>query len=296
MTKKLKEPKPPKPEKEPSSWQIGFAIHQMKNDAAFRAIIIAREGHTLVEFDAAGQEFRWMAIASGDQTMLQLCMPGEDPHSFMGSRIDTSWEYRNLIRLNAAEDKPAKLVRKSGKVGNLSLQYRTSAPTFYVRARVDYDMHITMKEAQHIHFIYPRTYPGVPIYWAKQIALVKQLGYVETFAGSRVQVVGDWTGRYKWAMGSTAINYRIQGTGADQKYLALSVLSDYCNDVGARFILDMHDGLMFEVPDDKVSEFCATGKRLLDNLPYEKAWGFSPPIPMPFDCKIGKSWGTLKGV
>lgn len=238
-----------------------------------------------------------MAIASRDTTMLELCKPGEDPHSFMGSRIDPSWEYRSLIRLNAADDPAAKVVRKSGKVGNLSLQYRTSAKTFYVRARVDYDMHLTMKEAEHIHFVYQRTYPGVPVYWGQQIAIVKQQGYVETFAGRRVQVVGDWTNHHmKWSMGSTAINYKIQGTGGDQKYLALSVLSDYCTDIGARFKFDLHDGLYFEVPDDRVEEFCVNAKRTLDNLPYQEAWGFTPPIPMPWDCKAGKSWGSMKGI
>ena len=37
-------------------------------------------------------------------------------------------------------------------------------------------------------------------------------------------------------------------------------------------------------------------KPMLDNLPYESAWGFHPPIPLPFDCKAGKTWGSLKGV
>ena len=42
----------------------------------------------LVEFDAAGQEFRWMAVEANDPTMIKLCQPGEDAHSFMGAKID----------------------------------------------------------------------------------------------------------------------------------------------------------------------------------------------------------------
>ncbi len=49
--------------------QIGFALHQMKRGKDFRSIIAAPPGYTLMEFDAAGQEFRWMAIASEDETM-----------------------------------------------------------------------------------------------------------------------------------------------------------------------------------------------------------------------------------
>jgi len=277
-----------------SDHQIGFALHQMKRDAMFRDIITAPPGYTLVEFDAAGQEFKWMAVASGDQTMLQLCQPGEDPHGFMGSRINPALSYPGIIDLVKKKDPVAKAARQSGKVGNLSLQYRTSPKTFRTRARVDHGMDMTLPEAARIHFVYQRSYPGVPAYWEKQIALTKECGYVETFAGRRVQVRGDWSGRMGWSMGSTAINYRIQGTGADQKYLALATLTPYLLKVGAKFSYDLHDGLYFLVPDARVSEFCRVAKHMLDTLPYREAWGFTPPVQMNWDCKAGKSWGTMK--
>ena len=95
-------------------------------------------------------------------------------------------------------------------------------------------------------------------------------------------------------MGSTSINYRIQGTGADQKYLALAVLKPYLNRIGAYFAWDLHDGIYLYVPDDKVKQAAHDIRYLLANLPYERAWGFSPPIDLPWDCKFGKSWGALK--
>jgi DNA polymerase-1 len=278
-----------------TDFQTGFALHQMKSGPEYRSLVISRPDYSIVEFDAAGQEFKWMAIASGDHTMLELCKPGEDPHSFMGSRIDTKFEYRELIAKVAAEDKDAKRIRKGGKVANLALQYRTSAKTFCVRARVDHGMDMTLAEAEHGRFVYLRSYPGVPRYWTAQIADVKQRGYVETFAGRRVQVVGDWE-RYGWQMGSTAINYKIQGTGGDQKYLAIRALGNLYTEFDARLLIDLHDGLYSEVPDEHVTAFCVRGKQLLDNLPYTEAWGFTPSIPLPWDCKVGKSWGALKGV
>lgn len=65
---------------------IGWAVHQEKRGAPFRRILVPPPGYDLIEFDAAGQEFRWMAIKSGDPVMLHLCAPGEDPHSYMGLR------------------------------------------------------------------------------------------------------------------------------------------------------------------------------------------------------------------
>ena len=97
-----------------------------------------------------------------------------------------------------------------------------------------------------------------------------------------------------WAMGSTAINYRIQGTGADQKYLAMSALKDLLVSYAVRFAWDLHDGLYFYVPDQVVKPFVEKAQKILNNLPYKKAWGFDPPIPLPWDCKAGKSWGGLE--
>lgn len=272
--------------------QIGFALHQMKRGKDFRAILVPPEGYTLMEFDAAGQEFRWMAIASGDENMLQLCLPGEDPHSFMGAQIRAR-DYRELIELVHQEDKTAKADRQLGKVANLSLQYRTFAKKLRSVARVQYNIPMELPEAELIHAIYQQTYAQVPVYWRNQIALTKRLGYVETFAGRRVSVVGNWKGAKGWSMESTSINYRIQGTGADQKYLALSVLKPYLTKIGAYFAWELHDGIFFYVPDAKVQQAGHDITRLLANLPYQKAWGFTPPIPMPWDCKYGKSWGHL---
>lgn len=272
---------------------IGFALHQMKRGAEFREIVCAPEGYDIVEFDAAGQEFRWMAVAAGDTTMLNLCLPGEDAHSFMGARI-VGMDYRQLVAAVHAEDKAAGQNRYLGKFANLSLQYRTSARKLRVKARIDYDIPMELPEAQRIHKTYQQSYPGVPVYWEKQIALVKQLGYVETFGGNRVRVEGDWNGTWGWGMGSTAINTRIQGTGADQKHLAMKAIKHIVNQLDGRFLFDLHDGLYLVFPIDKRAKAVDVIKPLLDNLPYQSEWGFTPPIPMPWDCKVGRAWGRLK--
>ena len=273
---------------------IGFAIHQMKNDKEFRAQIIPPPGFGLLEWDASGQEYRWMAIASGDETMLALCEPGEDPHSYMGARLGHV-EYADVVRLKETDEAMGKL-RKGGKFGNLSCQYRIGDKTLMIRARVQHNIQMDLSEAKTTNFIYKKTYPGVVRYWGRQIEETKRLGYVETFAGRRVQIEGDWAGRFGWSMASTSINFKIQGTGGDQKYLALAIVKDYLVGVGGYFMWDLHDGLYAFVPIDKMQRAAIDIKSLLDNLPYKKAWGFVPPIPMPWDAKMGFSWGSLSQV
>jgi DNA polymerase I-like protein with 3'-5' exonuclease and polymerase domains len=155
-------------------------------------------------------------------------------------------------------------------------------------------MPMTLDEAKVISRVYRNTYQGVPQYWNNQITRVRTMGFAETFAGRRVKVMGEWLGRNGWSMGSTAINFRIQGTGADQKYLAMMCIEDTVRDVGGYFAWDLHDGIYLYIPVDRVEEAAVKIKDILDNLPYGSAWGFHPPIPMPWDCKVGPSWGDLK--
>jgi DNA polymerase I-like protein with 3'-5' exonuclease and polymerase domains len=272
---------------------VGIALHQWKRGKEYRRIIQAPEGYTLCEFDFSGQEFRWMAEASGDETMLSLCAPGEDAHSFMGAQI-AEIDYRDLIRRVKAAEALAELQRKLGKFSNLSFQYRVGAATATTKARVDYELDVTEAFIRQILATYKVSYPGVPVYWSSQIAKCSRLGYAETFAGRRVQLKGSWAGRPAWEMESTAINYPIQGTGGDQKYLALAVARNHLPTFTGYFYYELHDGLFFIFPNDKVQASAHFFKDKLSNLPYRQAWGFKNRIAFPVDAKMGPSWGELK--
>jgi DNA polymerase I-like protein with 3'-5' exonuclease and polymerase domains len=284
----------------------GIALHQWKRDKEFRRIIEPPEGYTLLEFDFAGQEFRWMGVESGDPTMLALCEPGEDPHAYMAGRA-TGLQYE-WIRDEAEKGNPdAKNPRQLGKVANLSLQFRTYPRTLVRVAAVQFDVKLSLEEATALRANYLTTYKAVPRYWKRQIAMARQRGYVETLAGRRVNLgepdTWTWTddeGKpqdYVWGHESTAINFPIQGVGADQKYLAMLVLRDALPRVNGRFYYELHDGLFVVVPTDSRTEKTAHELRhLLSNLPYKRAWGVDLPIKFPVDGKMGPSWGDLKGL
>lgn len=276
--------------------QTGFALHQMKRDPRFRDSIEVPEDYLIVEADAAGQEFRWMAVLSGDETMLELCEEGGDPHSFLAAQIYGD-DYETLKALQKSLDKlilkEAKNKRGLGKVGNLSLQYRTGKKRLRIVAKVQYAMPMTEELAFHTWKTYRKSYPRVPEYWTSQIEFGAANGYAETLAGRRLRVDGDWNGPHAYAMEQTMINYPIQGTGGEQKYLALAVLKTHLRRFDARMGWDLHDGIYFIVPRTKAEAFAHFLKATLDGLPYEKAWGFSSPIPLPWDVKIGRSWGSL---
>lgn len=277
--------------------QTGFAIHQMKRDKEFRATIVPPPGYKLGEFDAANQEYRFMAIQSGDPVMLQMCMPGEDGHGYMGAQIGRV-EYDELRRIvhdeQHAEYKRAKQLRQFGKVANLSFSYRVGVEKATVTARVQHGLDVDENFVGKMKRTYLRSYKEVERYWDKAIAKARKAGYAESLGGRRVQLRGNWNGKYSWSLESTAINFPIQATGADQKYLAIAMLKPIMQKYGVLFAWELHDGLYFFIPEDNWEKITAEMYAVLQRLPYKKAWDFDSPIPLPFDCKIGDSWGALQ--
>lgn len=275
---------------------VGIALHQWKRGAEYRAQITVPRGYELLEFDFSGQEFRWMAVESRDQTMLKLCEPGEDAHSYMGAAI-AQCNYRHLMQAVAEGDPVADGRRKLGKLGNLSLQYRTSRQRLQIVAKVQYGLPLTDEESEEIWRTYRRQYQNVPLYWKRQEYLAKRTGVIQNLAGRMVNLMqAPWPDHLTWPLSSTAINFPIQSIGADQKYLALAVLRNTLSAYDAYFYFELHDGLFIIAPRAKAEKAAHDLKAVLSDLPYKKAWGIDLPIKFPVDAKRGPSWGELKGV
>ena len=270
--------------------QTGIALHQWERGPNARNLLRAPEGYLLAEFDFSGQEMRLMAIESEDETMLELFESNGDGHAYMGASIegkDYDW-----VRLKADTDPLAKEVRNMGKFANLSLQYRIGVESLMSRALVGYGLQLWKAKADHIKKTYLRTYRRVPIYWkeAQRKAAIK--GYAETRGHRRIKL---WDLK-RWDQQQTAINFPIQGTGGCMKSLAIAVAGNEFDDDHI-YAWDLHDALFTFIKDDgKAEQKVRHMKKILSNLPYQKAWGWAPTIPLPVDAKLGKSWGTLKGV
>jgi DNA polymerase I-like protein with 3'-5' exonuclease and polymerase domains len=156
-----------------------------------------------------------------------------------------------------------------------------------------------MDEAEKIVEMYRKAYPGVVRYWDCAVREARRNGFVQNIAGRRVILTKNasaWDGDLGWKLSSTAINYPIQSVGADMKYLALATLRPQMKSLRLRFSHDLHDGLFFLAPEDRAVETAIKVRGILDNLDYRKAWGFEPPIPLPWDAKVGPNWGDLHEV
>lgn len=255
--------------------QTGFALHQMKRDPEYRRIVVAPSGYLLVTWDWMGQEMRLMADYSRDPTMCRIFNEGLDAHQEMANEIGPGAK------------------RGLGKLGNLSLQYRTSANRLRLVALTDWDIVLTQGESEQIWHAYRRKYPGVPQYWETAIQSAKETGYAYTRGGRKVRL----TNLGQYAQQQTAINFPIQGTGGDMKTLGLATVKRMLLEMGGWFAFDLHDAMYVFLPDDhEVVTKAKTIQQVLSSLPYEQEWGWVPVVPLPVDCKLGRSWGELVDV
>jgi hypothetical protein len=62
------------------------------------------------------------------------------------------------------------------------------------------------------------------------------------------------------------------------------------------FILDLHDGLWYYVPEENGKELLLDMKSFASNIDYEGAWGRELPVALPFDAQLGTTFGNVKPI
>jgi len=279
--------------------KIGDPLHQWPRPKALRRMIQAPEGKALVEFDAAGQEARLISQLAQEATMMKVFNsppPYDDLHSYTGSKL-SGMTFEAFIK---GKEQGVKAIvsergyRYQGKFSNLSLNYRIGAKSLRRKARVDYGMNVDFLKAQSWKDTYMRTYPGIKKYWSKAIEIARTVGYAESLAGRRFGL-NQWHGERKWGTEQSAINFPVQGSGGDQKELALMILTDEYPEL--EFTFDLHDGLFFYIDiNPQLPEIVMDARNRLNGINYMDAWGWKPSVPMPWDAKVGLNWGQSRGL
>jgi DNA polymerase I len=206
-----------------------------------REAFIAPPGHKLVSADYSQIELRIMAHISGDASLLRAFAQGEDIHRA------TAAEIFSVTPLEVSSDQ-----RRVAKVINFGLIYGMSA--FGLAANLG----ITRDAAKLYIDRYFARYPGVASYMDETRASAKARGYVETVFGRRLWLpeINGGNGPRRQAAERAAINAPMQGTAADLIKMSMIAVQDWleATKVGTRMIMQVHDELILEVPDEELSE------------------------------------------
>ncbi len=259
-----------------------------------RGLLIPHEGCGVIEFDASGQESRLIALRSNDETLLKVFRDGLNFHSMTGAAI-VGMDYEKFHELYEQEIKTGfgfyVEQRQLGKLTNLSCNYRIGGRALAEKAFTTYETFMDETTGWHLVKTFKRQYPGIVKYWDDAIEFAKAFGYTESFAGRRYKI-HKWDGKNTWISESSALNFPIQGSGADMKEIAISEIYRHFPEV--QFALDLHDATMLFVPIDKLKSTSEVILNHLNRINYKSYWDVDLKCPLSFEMVMGKSFKDLK--
>jgi DNA polymerase-1 len=206
-----------------------------------RQAFIAPPGHVLLAADYSQIELRIMAHLSADKGLLKAFEKEQDVHRATAAEVfGTPLE-------DVSDDQ-----RRSAKAINFGLMYGMSA--FGLAKQLG----IARGEAQEYVDLYFDRYPGVKQYMDDIRKSASEKGYVETVFGRRLYLpeINARNAQRRQYAERSAINGPMQGSAADIIKRAMIRVHGWLEEEqpGARMIMQVHDELVFEVPEDRVGK------------------------------------------
>jgi DNA polymerase-1 len=235
-----------------------------------REAFIAAEGATLLSADYSQIELRILAHFSRDESLIQAFREGADIHRRTAADV---WGV-------ALQDVSAEQ-RARAKAVNFGIIYGLSS--FGLANQLG----IATAEAQETIDAYFQRYQGVRRFIEETIEGARQQGFVRTILGRRRYLpdLGSRNRTLRQAAERMAVNTVIQGTQADLiKKAMLEVDTGLRRDwPAARMILQVHDELVFEVPEADAGVIAQqVGKWMRDVLPLG--------VPLAVEVGQGRNW------
>jgi DNA polymerase-1 len=236
-----------------------------------RTAFEAEQGYNLVSADYSQIELRIAAHLSQDVRMITTFLNGEDIHTATAARV-------NKVDL----DKVSKKMRSAAKALNFGIIYGMSTFGFAQSAGVD------LEEAREFIRKYFENYPQVAQFLDEVKISARELGYVETELGRRryIPEINATNVQLRNQAERMAVNMPIQGLAADIIKLAMIATDKLiCEKYReARMVLQIHDELLFEVPEPQAKKFAVDVKTEMESV-YDLA------VPLTVDVKVGDNWG-----
>ena len=237
-----------------------------KDGIVIREAFIAPQGKKLLAIDYSQIELRLMAHYSNDEIMVKSFNNNEDIHKRTASEIFG-------VNIQDVDDD----MRRKAKTINFGLLYGMSA------FGLSNQLSVTRAEADIFLESYFDRYSGVSAFMKNIVEDAKGKKYVETLHGRKIHVPNIESSNYLMRQASerAAINGPLQGSAADIIKIAMIKIAEWIegNDQEIKMILQVHDELIFEVPDSYGEENIEPIIKLMEqsteiNVPLKAEYGF----------------------
>ncbi|KAF0335366.1 DNA polymerase I [Pediococcus acidilactici] len=234
-----------------------------------QAFVPSHEGWHILSSDYSQIELRVLAHITGDHHLQEAFKKDEDIHSSTAVRI--------FGLKDASEVTPN--IRRQAKAVNFGIVYGIS----------DYGLSqnigISRKDAKRFIDTYFKEYPGVKKYVDDSVETAREKGYVETIAHRRRYLPDIHASNFSVRSFAerTAMNTPIQGSAADIIKIAMINMQNELEkrQLKTRMLLQVHDELIFEVPDEEMSVIKELVPKVMDSA-----------IKLDVPLKVETSWGN----
>lgn len=238
-----------------------------------RKAFVAPRGFRLLSCDYSQIELRLIAALSKDRKMVLSFKRGEDIHAATAAEI-------NGVKLEEVTE----AMRYAAKAVNFGVIYGQGA---YGLAK---SAGISRAEAQAFIERYFALYSGVAAWLEKTKAFARRKKYVETLFGRRrpLPEIDSSNPAIRAAAERMAVNMPLQGTAADLMKKAMVEIHRDLHSIsrGTRMILQVHDELVFEVPERDV-------KSVAEFVREKMVRAITLPVPIVVDAEVGRNWGEM---
>ncbi len=246
---------------------------------SIRKAFIAKKGFTLISADYNQIEMRILADLADVKELKIAFKNNEDIHSLTASQVFSI----DIKKID--QDK-----RRKAKAINFGIIYGISQ---YGLAK---QINVSNQEANKFLESYFLKFPEIKKYMQTTIQFCRKSGYVNNIFGRRSHFNGinDKNFNVRNFQERAAINAPIQGSASEIMRLAMIRLNDKfktLKNTKSRILLQIHDELIFEVPNEEVKNISNIIKEEMTSVTKSDLHSFSTPLTV--DVNIGDNWGIL---
>jgi DNA polymerase-1 len=239
-----------------------------------RHAFTAEKGHVLLSADYSQIELRLVAHVADVTALKQAFAQGIDIHAATASEVFG-------VPVKGMDP----MLRRRAKAINFGILYGISA--FGLAAQID----VKQSEAADYIKAYFARFPGIRDYMERTRLFAREHGYVETIFGRVCYLRGikDPNPSVRGFSERAAINAPLQGAAADIIKRAMRRIPPALEKSGlkARMLLQVHDELVFEVPDKEVKETAALVKAVMEGA---ASPAVELSVPLVVDTGSARHW------
>ena len=234
-----------------------------------RKAFVAEKGHKLLSADYSQIELRLIASFSRDPEMLKAFDQDEDIHRATAAKV-----------FDIPLEEVTKAQRSHAKSVNYGIIYGLSAHGLSQQTG------LSRSESKKLIDTYFETYPTLKDYIKQQVDKAREQGYVETIFKRRryLKDIHSRNAIVRSAAERNAVNAPLQGSAADIiKKAMISIHNKLADKYQTKMLLQVHDELVFEVPDNELDEVKQLIKTEMESV-------VDLPVPLIVDIGIGDNW------